>query len=77
MHFKSRSSLRKCKTCEGWRQPLMNHEIAEFRILLGRNKTISRIAILDFTMANFDLYKDIFKGIPLVRALRDKGAQES
>lgn len=28
-----------------------DHEIAEFRILLGRNKAISRIAILDFRKA--------------------------
>lgn len=35
------------------------------------------MAILDFMTANFELYKDIFKGIPLVRALGGKGAQES
>lgn len=40
-----------------------DHEIAEFRILLGRNKAISRIAILDFMTNNFDFYEDLFKGI--------------
>lgn len=38
-----------------------DHEIAEFGILCGRNKEISRIAILDFRRVNFDLFGYLFE----------------
>lgn len=52
-----------------------DHDTVEFRILHGRNKRISRIAIPDFTRPYFDLFKNLFGGIPWVRALEGKGAQ--
>lgn len=54
-----------------------NHEIVELRILHGRNKAISGIAILDFRRANFDIFKDLLAGIPSVTALEGKGVQEN
>lgn len=53
-----------------------SREVTEFRILHGRNRTISEIAVLDFRRANSDLYKYRRGGIPGVRALGDNGAQE-
>jgi len=38
--------------------------MVEFKILCGRRKVLSRIAALDFRRANFDLFKDLLKGIP-------------
>lgn len=42
-----------------------DHEVVEFRILSGRNKSVSRIPTLDFKRANF-----------VLQALEGKGAQE-
>lgn len=53
------------------------HEIVEFKVLCRRNKAISRMAALEFRRANFDLSKNQLRGIPWVRALEGKGAQES
>lgn len=52
-----------------------DHEIAEFRILYGRDKAISGVATVDFRRANFDLFRDRLGGILLVRALEGKGGQ--
>lgn len=54
-----------------------DHETVEFRILRGRQKAISRIAILGFTGAYFSLFEDLFGGITWFRALEGKGAKES
>lgn len=35
------------------------HEIAEFRILCGKNRYVSRNATLVFRKANFDLFKEV------------------
>jgi len=54
-----------------------DHEMVEFRIVQGTNKTTNRIAILDFRRANFESFKDLLVGIPWVRALDAKTTQES
>ncbi|PKU48939.1 glycerol kinase [Limosa lapponica baueri] len=54
-----------------------DHEKTEFRIVGSRHKTTSRIETLDFRRANFDLFKKLFGEVPWVRALEDRGAQES
>ncbi|PKU45837.1 glycerol kinase [Limosa lapponica baueri] len=41
------------------------------------HKTTSRSETLDFRRANFDLFKKLLGKIPWVRALEDRGAQES
>jgi len=46
-----------------------DHEIVEFKILLGRSKAVSRIATLDFRRANFYLFKGLHGNIPWVRVL--------
>lgn len=50
-----------------------SREVTEFRILHGRNRTISEIAVLDFRRANVDLFNELLGGIPWVRALKAKG----
>ncbi|GAB0209397.1 mitochondrial enolase superfamily member 1 [Grus japonensis] len=51
--------------------------MAEFKILRGRSRAISRITTLDFRRGNFGLFRDLLGRIPWVRALEGKGAQES
>ena len=46
-----------------------DHEMAEFRILCGGSRAISRIATPDFRRANFALFRDLLGGMPWVRAL--------
>lgn len=41
-----------------------NLEIVEFRILHRKNKTVSKIATLEFRKANSNLFKDLPGGIP-------------
>jgi len=43
----------------------------------GRIKAISRSATLDFSRANFDLFKDLFGGIPWAGVLEGKKVHES
>jgi len=52
------------------------HEIAEFRILSGESRAISRIKTLDSRRANFGLFKELLAGILWVRALEGRGVQE-
>jgi len=54
-----------------------DHEMVEFKMLRGRSKAISRITALDFRRANFGLFEDLLGGILWVRALEDRGVQES
>ncbi|KAJ7400195.1 hypothetical protein BTVI_107529 [Pitangus sulphuratus] len=54
-----------------------DHEMVELRILHGGSKAVSRTRALNFQRANFDLFKDLLIGIPWVKALEDKGIQES
>lgn len=54
-----------------------DHEAVEFEILHGRNKAISRTAVLDVRRTNFDLFRDLLGGIPWVRALESEGNQMS
>ena len=37
-----------------------DHEMVEFRILHVGSRALSRIATLDFSRANFHLFKDLF-----------------
>lgn len=52
------------------------HEIVEFRILQGRSRARNRIKNLVFSRANFGLFKGPLVGIPWIRALEGRGAQE-
>jgi len=51
-------------------------EMVEFRILCGGSRAISRITASDFRRANFNLFKELLRGIPWVRALEGGGVQE-
>ena len=52
-------------------------EMMEFRISCGRNRIPSRITALDFSRANFGLFKQLLGEIPWDRVLEGKGAQDS
>lgn len=54
-----------------------DHETVEFRILHEGNKAVSRTTTLNFRRANFGLLKDLLGGIPRVKALEEKGVEES
>jgi len=54
-----------------------DYEKVEFRFLHGGSRVISRIKVLDFRIANFDVFKDLLGGIPWFRALEGRGVQES
>lgn len=47
--------------------------MVEFTILHGGSKALSRTRSLNYWKANFDLFKDLLRGIPWVRALEQKG----
>jgi len=49
-----------------------NHEMVEFKILCRRSKAISRVASLDFTRANYDLFKELLGGILWAKAVEGK-----
>ena len=51
--------------------------MVNFRILHGGSRAISRMKTLDFRRTNFGLFKDPLGGILWVRALEDRGFQES
>lgn len=51
-NMKARGSLRCSK-----------HETVELRNLHGRKKTVSRVAMLDFSRTNFNLFRDLLGGI--------------
>ena len=54
-----------------------NHELMEFRMSYGRNRIPSRITALDFSRANFGLFKQLLGEIPWDRVLEGKRAQDS
>jgi len=54
-----------------------DHEMVNFRILHGGSRVTSRIKTLDFSRANFGLFKDLLGGNPWVRALEGRGVLES
>jgi len=54
-----------------------NHEVVEFRISYGWNRMQSRVTTLDFSRANFGLFKQLLEEIPWDRVLEGKGAQDS
>ena len=60
----------------GGRLGCSDHEMAEFRILRGGSRAISRIKTLDLRRANFDLFKELLGAIPWARALEGRGVQE-
>jgi len=60
----------------GGRLGCSDHEMVEFRILRGGSRAISRIKTLDFSRANFALFKELLGGIPWARALEGRGVQE-
>ena len=51
-----------------------NHEIVEFRFLCGRSRASRIVGLLE---SQHFLFKDLIGGIPCVRALKGKAAQES
>ena len=51
-----------------------DHEMVEFRISCGRNRVLSRTASLDFSRANFGLFKHLLGEIPWDKVLEEKGA---
>lgn len=53
-----------------------DHEMVEFGISRGRNR-VPRIASLDFSRANFGLFKHLLREIPWDKVLEGKGAQDS
>jgi len=53
-----------------------DHEIENFRILRGGSRAISRIKTLDFSRANFGIFKELPGRIPRVRALEGRAVQE-
>jgi len=54
-----------------------DYELVEFRILNGGSREINSIVTLDFRRADFGLFKDLLGGTLWVRALEDRGVQES
>ena len=46
-----------------------DHEMVEFKILCGRSKAKSKIAIPDFRRAYSDFFKDLLGGIPWATVL--------
>jgi len=54
-----------------------DHEKAEFRILRGGSRAISRIKTLDLRKVNFGLFQELLGGILWIRALAGRGVQES
>lgn len=54
-----------------------DHEMVEFRISCGSNRITSRITTLDFSRANFGLFRQLLGEIPWARLLEGKGAQNS
>lgn len=54
-----------------------DHGMVEFRISCGRNRIPSRVATLEFSRANFGLFKQLLREIPWAKILEGKGAQDS
>jgi len=60
----------------GGRLGCSDHEMLEFRILLGGSRAISRIKTLDLRRADFAFFKELLEGIPWARALEGRVVHE-
>jgi len=54
-----------------------DHEMVEFRILGAGRRITSKLTALDFSRADFGLFKNLLGRVPWDNALEEKGAQES
>ncbi|GAB0185820.1 hypothetical protein GRJ2_001047300 [Grus japonensis] len=54
-----------------------DHEIVEFRILRAARRARSKLTTLDFSRADFGLFRDLLGRIPWDKALEGRGAQDS
>ncbi|GAB0204290.1 hypothetical protein GRJ2_002894600 [Grus japonensis] len=54
-----------------------DHEMVEFRILRAARRALSKLAALDFSRADFGLFRNLLGRIPWDKALEGRGAQDS
>ncbi|GAB0199646.1 hypothetical protein GRJ2_002430000 [Grus japonensis] len=54
-----------------------DHEMVEFRILRAARRAHSKLTTLDFSRANFGLFRDLLGRLPWDKILEGRGAQES
>ncbi|GAB0206109.1 hypothetical protein GRJ2_003076500 [Grus japonensis] len=54
-----------------------DHEMVEFRILRAVRRALSKLTTLDFSRADFGLFRDLLGRIPWDKALEGRGAQDS
>ncbi|GAB0205636.1 hypothetical protein GRJ2_003029200 [Grus japonensis] len=54
-----------------------DHEMVEFRILRAARRALSKLTALDFSRADFGLFRDVLGRIPWDKALEGRGAQDS
>ncbi|GAB0188220.1 hypothetical protein GRJ2_001287300 [Grus japonensis] len=54
-----------------------DHEMVEFRILRAARRALSKLTTLDFSRADFGLFRDLLGRIPWDKALEGRGAQDS
>ncbi|GAB0187691.1 hypothetical protein GRJ2_001234400 [Grus japonensis] len=54
-----------------------DHEMVEFRILRAARRACSKLNTLDFSKADFGLFRDLLDRIPWDKALKGRGAQDS
>ncbi|GAB0208559.1 hypothetical protein GRJ2_003321600 [Grus japonensis] len=54
-----------------------DHEMVEFRILRAARRACSKLTTLDFSRADFGLFRDLPGRIPWDKALEGRGAQDS
>ncbi|GAB0200487.1 hypothetical protein GRJ2_002514100 [Grus japonensis] len=54
-----------------------DHEMVEFRILRAARRALSKLTTLDFSRADFGLFRDLLGRIPWDTALEGRGAQDS
>ena len=55
----------------------IDHEMVKFRILRAVRRVHSKLTTLDFTRADFGLFRDLLGRIPWDKALEGIGTQES
>ncbi|GAB0179473.1 hypothetical protein GRJ2_000412600 [Grus japonensis] len=54
-----------------------DHEMVEFKILRAARRVHSKLTTLDFSRADFGLFRDLLGRIPWDKALEGRGAQDS
>ncbi|GAB0202710.1 hypothetical protein GRJ2_002736600 [Grus japonensis] len=54
-----------------------DHEMVEFRILRAARRALSKLTTLDFSRADFGLFRDLLGRKPWDKALEGRGAQDS